>query len=68
MRNDITTDHFDVSDASIEVRHTPSVANSKRPLELVRDDRRAAVRGWDDLPAKIVPPTSDFEGFGSFSG
>ncbi|WP_156647608.1 hypothetical protein [Methylobacterium sp. Leaf87] len=68
MRNYITTDHFDFSDVSIDVRHTPSVTNGKRPLELVRDDRRGEVRGWDDLPTKIVPPTSDFEGFGSFSG
>ncbi|POR42694.1 hypothetical protein [Methylobacterium sp. V23] len=69
MRNYITPKHCPLSDAAIEKRHVSSVANSNQRLELVQDDRiRDASQKHFSVPSKVVPSTSDFEGFGSFSG
>ena len=69
MRNYITPDHCALSDALTEARHLSSVANSNRRLEVVQNERRSDTADASlDLPRKAVPPSSDFEGFGSFSG
>jgi hypothetical protein len=69
MRNYITPDHCALSDALTEAQHLSSVANSNRRLEVVHNERWSDADGASlDLPSKVVPPSSDFEGFGSFSG
>ena len=69
MRNYITPDHCALSDPLAEARHVSSVANSNRPLDVVHDNRWSEATGASlDLPSKVVPHSSDFEGFGSFSG
>jgi hypothetical protein len=69
MRNYITPDHFDLSDTTTEARHVSSVANSNQRLGLVHDDRNGKPAGSrSDMPGKVVQPSPDFEGFGSFSG
>jgi len=68
MRNYITPAQFDLPDASIEVRQAHARLSGRRPLELVRDDRHRHADTRSNLRGKAIPPVSDFEGFGSFSG
>lgn len=68
MRNTITPSPFTLSMTAAEAPHAVTAASrSQRP------DRTLANRTHDAGSAskgliKVVPPSSDFEGFGSFSG
>ncbi len=68
MRNHITHHSFDLSDVAIELRQAPRVAVSEPPRAYIRDERGDATGGRENLPGTIVTATSEFEGFGSFSG
>ena len=69
MRNYITPDHCNLSDVETEARNVSRVANGNQRLSLVRGDRDGEpARPPTAIPGKVVLPSSDFEGFGTFSG
>jgi len=69
MRNHITPEHSPLSDPAVKTHHAPVAANSDERLELPDDDQTdGAAVAQVRLPSKGDAPSSDFEGFGSFSG
>jgi hypothetical protein len=68
MRNHITPDHCALPGPSIEAGPGSSAALRTQRLERLHDERSGDVTGPPPRPPGAgVSPTSDFEGFGSFS-